>query len=34
MRTGKGGSKIGHKIRTYKMDAHKQMLWNIFSALV
>ena len=31
---GKEGWKIGHKICTYKINGPKQMLWNIFCALV
>ena len=31
---GEGSWKTGHKIRTYEMDGPKQILWNIFCALV
>ena len=34
VRTGGGGQKIGHKIWTNWVDGPKQMLWNIFCALV
>ena len=34
VRAGGGRWKIGHKIRTYKIDGPKQMLWNIICALI